>query len=100
MASAREIVLPPPLTAPDGKQLKTTLVCSSPIEMQYYGTTLVRFPPICYHCGIGEESLVNNDSIEELKKQYTIVSPICFLCYSEGKKPSCRLPLNKRRRLS
>ncbi len=59
MASAREIVFPPPLTAPDGKQLKTTLVCSSPIEPQYYGgATLVSFPPICYHCGIGEESLV------------------------------------------
>ncbi len=97
MASARVIVLPPPLTAPDGKQFKTTLVCSSPIEPQYYGTTLVRFPPICYHCGIGEESLVNNDSIQELKKQYTSVSPIC-LCYIV--KAKSLVPLNKRRRLS
>ena len=76
-------------------------MCSSPIETQYYGATLVHFPPICYHCGMGEESLVNNDHIQELKKQYAIVSPICFLCYSEGKKPCCRLPSNaKRRRLS
>ena len=42
-------------------------MCSSPIEAQYYGAALVSFPPICYHCGLGEESLVNNDYIQELK---------------------------------
>ena len=63
----------------------------SVIETQYYGATLVSFPPIC---GLGKEFLVDNDYIQELKKQYAIVSPISF---SEGKKPSCRIPSNVKR---
>ena len=47
--------------------VREALVCSTPIEAQYYGSVLVKFPPICYHCGLGEECLVNNDSIQELK---------------------------------
>ena len=31
------------------------------VESHYYGT-VVRFLPICYDCGLGEESLVNNDN--------------------------------------
>ena len=47
--------------------VREALVCSSPIEAQYSGAALVSFPPICYHCGLDEESLVNNDYIQELK---------------------------------
>ena len=38
--------------------VREALVCSSPIEAQYYGAALVSFPPKCYHCGLDEESLV------------------------------------------
>ena len=42
------------------------------LHLSKHSATLVRFPPICYHCGMGEESLVNNDHIQELKKQYPL----------------------------
>ena len=30
-------------------------------------TVLVHFSPICYFCGLGEENLINDDHIKELK---------------------------------
>ena len=35
---------------------------------------------MCYFCGMGEESLVNDDEMNELKQSYAVVYPICFLC--------------------
>ena len=66
-----------------GIAVREALVCTSPIESQYYSAVLVHFPPVCYHCGLGEESLVDN---EELKHMYAVVHPICFVCLSDGKK--------------
>ena len=42
--------------------------------------------PICYFSGLGEECLVNNEEIQELKKRYATVMPICFVCMHDGKK--------------
>ena len=72
----------------DSIVVRAALVCSNPIEAQYYSSKLAHFPPVCYHCGLGEESLADNPEIQELKKCYAIVLPICFLCLHDGKKPS------------
>ena len=68
------------------------LTCQDPIEVQYYSSTMVAFPQVCYHCGAPEETLLNDIEIIELKKQFAIVRPICFLCRSSGKRPSTRQP--------
>ena len=36
---------------------REALTCGSPIETQYYSAVLVHFPPVCYYCGLGEETL-------------------------------------------
>ena len=81
--------------------VREALVCSTHIESQYYSSVLVHFPPVCYYCGQGEETLIENDEIKELKANYAIVYPICFLCHSEGKRPHCKQPSNmaKRRKI-
>jgi len=68
------------------------LTCQDPIEVQYYSSTMVAFPQVCYHCGAPEETLLNDSEIVELKKQFAVVRPICFLCRSSGKRPSTRQP--------
>ena len=55
---------------------------------------LCALPPVCYHCGLGEESLVDNAEVQELKQMYAVVHPICFVCLSDGKKLLCRKPSN------
>ena len=65
-----------------GIVVREVLVCAS----QYYSAALVHFPSVCYHCGLREESLIENDEIKELKKMYALVYPLCFVCLSDGKK--------------
>ena len=43
------------------------LWCVLQTETQYYSSILVHFPPARYYCGIGEESLVDEE-VKELKK--------------------------------
>ena len=74
--------------------VREALVCNSPIEVQYYKSTLVSFPGICYYCGMGAETLIDDSEIQELRESYATVLPICFLCKSEGKKIICRQPSN------
>ena len=83
---------------------------STTIETQYYSATLVSFPPVCYYCGCGEESLVCyycgcgeeslvvDEDTQKLKEQYAVVRPLCFLCKSEGKTHFVRMPTNIRKR--
>ena len=59
---------------------QTFPVCASPVEAQYYNTVLVHFPPVCYYCGLGEESLVDDDEMRKLRTCYAVVLPLCFLC--------------------
>ena len=59
--------------------------CINPIECQYYSSKLVSFPPVCYYCGISEESFVEDDEIQQLREEYAVVRPLCFLCKAEGK---------------
>ena len=57
---------------------REAVTCAAPIEFQYYNSVLVRFPPVCYHCGLGEENLIDDDEIKELCTMYATVLPICF----------------------
>ena len=43
--------------------VRTALVCTSYVESQYYSAVLVHFEPVCYYCGLDEETLVENDEI-------------------------------------
>ena len=72
--------------------------CINPIECQYYSSKLVSFPPVCYYCGISEESFVEDDEIQQLREEYAVVRPLCFLCKAEGKKPFVKMPTNVRKR--
>ena len=81
--------------------VKEVLTCNSPMESQYHSAVLVKFVPVCYYCGLGGDgSLVEDEDIVEMRKSYAFVSPICFLCRSDGKKPFCKMPCNvaKKRR--
>ena len=72
--------------------VREALTCNTTIETQYYGAKLVSFPPICYHCGLGEEYIVSDEELK--KKNYAVVYPICFICKSDGQKNICKLPSN------
>ena len=74
------------------------------MECQYYSAKLVSFAPVCYYCGITEDSFVEDDETQQLslRQEYAVVRPLCFLCKSEGKTPFVKMPTNvkKHRRLS
>ena len=78
--------------------VRQNISCISPIEAQYYSSKLVSFPPVCYHCGCAEETLVTDAEITELKQQYSVVRPICFLCKSSGKNVFTSHPSNMAKR--
>ena len=67
--------------------VRQAIVCSSPIECQYYSSILVSFLSVCYFYGTGEELLVNDDEMKELKQSYAVVYPICFLCREMARNP-------------
>ena len=77
--------------------VRQNIGCTNPIETEYYSATFVSFPPVCYYCGAAEESLVEDDNTRQLKQEYAIVRPLCFLCKSEGKTPFVRMPSNVRK---
>ena len=74
----------------DSIVVRQSLTCVDPMEVQYYSSTLAAFPDVCFHCGTSEESLVEDDNILQLRKEFAIVRPICFLCRSSGKRPATR----------
>ena len=76
--------------------VREALVCASPIEAQYYNAVLVHFPPVWYYCGLGEDSL-DDDEMRKLWISYAVVLPLWFLCKSEGKSPKCKKPSNVKR---
>ena len=50
---------------------------------------------MCYFCGLGEESLVDDDEIRQLKESYAVVFPICK---ADGKRVYCKMPSNVKKR--
>ena len=75
--------------------------CSTPMECQYCSLKLTTFPPVCYYCGISEETFVEDAETEQLRQEYAVVRLLCFPCKSEEKTPYVKMPMNvrKRRRL-
>ena len=43
--------------------VRQALSCEEHVEVQYYSSTLCSFPPVCYHCGGPEETLLNNEEV-------------------------------------
>ena len=39
------------------------------MEYQYYSAKLVSFAPVCYYCGITEDSFVEDDETQQLNRQ-------------------------------
>ena len=77
----------PPESAYANIIVREAIVCSLYLESQYNSSKLVHFQPVCYYCGLGEDTLVNDDDIKKLRENYAVVYPICFLCKSDGKHP-------------
>lgn len=48
-----------------------------------------KFASICYYCGDSDD-LCDNEQITELRKQYSIVRPICNSCHATGLLPNVR----------
>ncbi len=78
--------------------VRQNIGCINPVETQYYSATLVSFPPVCYYCGVEEECFVEDDTIEQLRSEYAVVRPLCFLCKNDGKIPFVKMPRNSRKR--
>ncbi len=67
---------------------RQALTCKDPMETQYYSSVCVSFPPVCWFCGCPEEMLADDEFVQNLRTEYAIVRPICFLCRSEDKRPA------------
>jgi len=89
-------LFPPSSCHYDAIAVRAALLCADPIEVQYYSAIPVSFHEVCYYCGL-DEGLVIDDSIKELRKQFAIERPICFLCRAGGKRPSTRQPNNMKK---
>ena len=60
------------------------------LKRQYYSAVLVKFEPVCYYCGLGDDGALVEDKVTELKKSYAFVAPICLMM---TKMVSCQLML-------
>ena len=60
------VVVPEDAAVVNSVVVRQEIVCSLHIECQYYSSILVSFLSVCYFCGMGEESLVNDDEMKEL----------------------------------
>ena len=67
---------------------RQALSCTDPMEAQYYSSVCTKFPPVCWFCGSPEEMLSDDELVMNLRSEYAIVRPICFLCRSDGKRPA------------
>ena len=41
---------------------------------------------------------MDDATIEQLREEYAVVRPLCFLCQSEGKTPYVKMPTNVKKR--
>nr|XP_022291791.1 uncharacterized protein LOC111103077 [Crassostrea virginica] len=77
--------------------VKYGLECTAEMETTYYAGITTKFQPVCFFCGNTE---VNSTSqtVQDLRKNYSIVRPICRQCMSNGIQPKVRiaLKLNKK----
>jgi hypothetical protein len=55
------------------------------------------FEPCCIFCG-DIDNTAENEAIEALREEFSIVRPICNTCYDSGKKPVTRMGKKGRKR--
>ena len=67
---------------------RQALSCNDTMESQYYSSSCVSFPSVCWFCAGPEEMLVEDEYMQNLRSEYAVVRPICFLCRSDGKRPA------------
>ena len=65
---------------------RCALVCDSNIEINYFGAKLIKLPDICVYCGSSHD-LSNDQVMQDLKRMYVRVRPICCHCKHIGKQP-------------
>ena len=82
-------LLPPSNTSYEKVMCRSTLNCGTPVELQYYGSSLGR-QDICCHCCAEEVEV-----LPELKDKYQTVLPICKECIGKGKPPVVKRPYGK-----
>ena len=86
-------LFPPDSPLHDTVVVRQNCSCADPVEAACYSSTLIKFPPVCFYCGLGVECLVS-EGVAELQRQYGVVRPLCFLCQSEGKTHKVSHPNN------
>ena len=68
---------------------RQAISCASPIETPYYRNSNCQFPPVCSHCGTGEQLLDDfSEYMEVMFEKYSVVRPICERCRAPGKEAS------------
>ena len=73
--------------------------CTDPMEASYYSSALVKFPSVCFYCGMGKDSLIDD---VELKRKFGIVRPLCSVRKGQGRTHKVSHPnnvTNKKRRI-
>lgn len=71
--------------------VKEAVTCACPMELQYYNAVLTHFPQVCYYCAT-EQCLLDDETTLDLRKNYAVVLPLCFICKAGGKTHFCKLP--------
>ncbi|XP_062607327.1 uncharacterized protein LOC134269120 [Saccostrea cucullata] len=59
------------------------LECATEMETTYYAGITTKFLPVCFFCGDIEIDSTSQ-TVQDLKKNYSIVRPICATCLSRG----------------
>nr|XP_022308033.1 uncharacterized protein LOC111114036 [Crassostrea virginica] len=77
--------------------VKEELECTAEMETTYYAGITTKFQPVCFFCGDTEVDSTSQ-TVQDLRKNYSIVRPICRQCMSKGIQPKVRnaLKLNKK----
>ena len=74
----------------EGVLVRRSIRCNSPVKVQYFSAK-VGFPRCCYYCGKKEQPLEDVDEyIASMKRQYSIVHPLCRACRDSGLDASVR----------
>ena len=68
-----------PLTSPlhDTIVVRQNCFCAAPVEAAYCRSALVKFPPVCFYCDLGEDCVVS-EGVAELWRQFGFVRPPVF----------------------
>lgn len=53
--------------------IRANLSCRDCVEAQYYSACLIKFKPVCSHCGGSEETLVEGELVHTLKERKQVV---------------------------